>query len=140
NNPIPLIEIDWLAYWEHFKALHGEHVEYEGKLLFPDGWRYSNVDPSGPEYPPENEEARQYWIKTYWQQRLEYCRKEYNELSDLYARLKQLAAVRSAPLYQREYRPTEDGFWVSETADSVPLDLEMLEGRMRWLKQDILQT
>lgn len=134
NSPIPLTEIDWDAYWEHFKAIHGEHIEYEGKLLFPDGWRYSSTDPSGPEYPPEDEKARRRWIKVYWKQRLSYCVKEQKELSAQYVGLQKLAEVRSAPIFQREYSLDDNGDLVSE---AVPLDLEMYRGRMEWLIQDM---
>jgi hypothetical protein len=136
GDNIPFIELDWKAYWEHFKAVHGEHVEYEGKLLFPDGWRYSATDYSGPEYPPDGEQERQRWIVIYWQTRLSYCRQELVYVNDLYVRMKQLAAARSAPLFQfGEVKIGDDGLLTQE--ESVPLDLESLEGRIGWLKEDI---
>lgn len=46
------VKLDWRAYYQRFCEEHGDPVEWKGRLLFADGWGYSNMDYAGPEYPP----------------------------------------------------------------------------------------
>jgi hypothetical protein len=61
------VKIDWKGYFHEFRLEHGEPVEHNGRLLFGDGWTYSNTDYAGPEWPPPEERAELLRMQqTYW--------------------------------------------------------------------------
>src|SRR5437899_1081050 len=53
--------LDWKRWYLRFSEIHGGNpLQWRGRSLFPDGWRYSNSDYSGPELAPRYEaEARE---------------------------------------------------------------------------------
>lgn len=133
HRPGPLkIKLDWRAYFRAFCEAHGkEPVLFNGRLLFSDGWQYSSTDYRGPEWKPEDDE-REYLIRNYWERRLEIVTDEALVLQRTYEDLRTSSAGRSIPLYQSVVYSDEG----KQVRESVPLDLEAIEGRLAWLQED----
>ena len=139
------IELDWEAYYESFKQLHGldpvndEHGDY---LLFPDGWRYSAHRPNGPEYPPESKRDAYLIGRQYWRIRKQIVRGEIQTLKSKYDNLKELSGENgrlSATLYSRVY--IEDDVTGEPVATSQAINEEffsLMEGRLEWLGKDLI--
>lgn len=129
------IVLDWPAYFKAFCAVHGEPVEWKGRLIFPDGWAYSKTDYSGPEYPPpaSAEELRQLLLH-YWEKRYSMVSQEAQELKAQLDSLRKAQQVRSAPLQRVAYSGLdENGRSILERGK---LDLEPLRARLEWLALD----
>jgi len=113
------VRLDWLAYFKKFVEAHGEPEEVDpvdteegitlySRLLFPDGWRYSNFDYQGPEFPPPDEPALSNLLLLYWRQRRSRLLKEHRELWDHINGMANWADLRDQPLQQRVVYATEN--------------------------------
>ena len=70
TDTLPEVILDWREYYLAFRQEHGDPVQYMGRLLFADGWRYSALDYAGPEWPPPEDEANLRGLKiAYWRLR-----------------------------------------------------------------------
>jgi hypothetical protein len=137
------VRLDWRAYWQRFKEVHGnDPVPFKGRLLFPDGWTYSNSSHAGPEWPPPDdpEELRKLLL-AYWLIRRKVCLNERDHLFNLIQQLKESQRQRSAPLQQRLVMTLEgeDGKQRKKFSfgDVNPEQLEAEGGRLWWLRQDV---
>lgn len=125
------IVLDHRAYFYKFCEEHGgDPVEHEGRLLFRDGWTYSNIDYAGPEWPPPPDQNEVRRLKfAYWRQFKALAVRQLGYLSRIAGDLGRLQASKSAPLMRR-VPPVENGQpWGSET-----LDLKELQERREWLE------
>lgn len=128
---LPSPVVDWQEYWRRFKEAHGEPVEVNGRLVFPDGWSYARDDYAGPEFPPPESDDLTRLLIGYWLTRLRIVANEAAWLEDLCQQLRQLRAARSMPLPQRVRG--EDG-----RVAHAPLDPDAIEeGRLAWLRDDV---
>jgi len=128
--------IDWRAYFFRFSTEHGgDPVQFEGRLLWADGWGHSATDYRGPEYPPPEDPVELARLaRAYWQERRRMVTAERRLLSARLENLESLQRGRSVALQQRELAVDER----SGTASVVTgdLDLSALRGRLAWLGQD----
>lgn len=126
------IQLDWAAYYQEFKRLHGDPVEFGGRLLFPDGWSYA-MDYEGPEYPPPADLTQMDRQKlNYWRRRQVLVRSERDSLLAELDQLEQLQQGRSAPLHYLV--PGEQ----ADEEQSEPLSIELIrKGRLAWLEEDL---
>lgn len=107
------IELDWVAYYEQFCAVHGTcPVLWNNTMLFPDGWRYTF---QGQEISP-GDDAKQL-IRTYWQIRYKILRDECLSLKHDILELFHIQRTRSAPLMMKSQVVDEDA--VSYTSVQV---------------------
>lgn len=135
-NPDRTVELNWYAYFKRFCEVHGEPVEFAGRLLFPDGYQYSNSDYAGPEWvPPSDPEKLSDLRRIYWQRRLQVVKERYKWLK---AELEELAGVqysRSAPLQRTAM------YWDDSRQQLVfephDVDLELLRGDLLGLQEDM---
>lgn len=128
---------DWRAYFEDFDSMHGgEPVEFDGKLLYSDGWRYSKSDYAGPEYePPSDPEKKKRLILAYYRIRLGMVKGEYKYLLKRLDALIDFQDHKSLPIQQKSsYWNPDVGKRVSDTH---PLDLKFVESRIDWCRRDI---
>lgn len=141
NKYIP--QLDWRAYYRKFSEQHGGNpLQWQGWMLFPDGWRYSGTDHRGPEAPPQSEEHARHLKTIYWKLRLASVSKEHRQLSSALLGLEQSQRVYSAPLQQRITmdQPAKNEFGddiVRKVPGSKDLDLGDLRARIAWLTEDI---
>ena len=131
-----MIQLDWDAYWQRFKEVHGDPVPYNGKLLFEDGYQYSATDVMGPEYlPPDDADELRKLQVVYWVERRRVVVAERIEVETTLKGLKELQATRSVPLQELTFLfDDERGKTVATRKD---LDLTALVGRLNWLKADV---
>ena len=137
NDPI---QLDWQAYWEAFKRLHGEPVQSGGRLLFPDGWAYVIDNYEGPEWPPPKDPVALRWLqRIYWRERRVIVQQERNQLLTQIDSLETMQFTRSAELHQTLYTTTvDDDGNEHQRAVSEPLNIEGLRrGRLAWLEADL---
>lgn len=121
------MNFDWRAYFQGFCDIHGEYVEVNDQLLFPDGWRYSNSNYEGPETPAPTDPNRLAALKrVYWKARKAKVATEARHLELTLQSLKEQQQSRSAPLHQE----TEDGPQL--------IDFSAMQERLQWLKEDLL--
>lgn len=131
------VELDWVGYFRAFSDAHGgSPLLHQGRLLFPDGWRYSSSDHAGPEWPPpEDRDARRGLLLAYWTRRKGIVHAEHLRLKDDLEHLRGMQALRRVPLHVVRRERTEDG-WKTV---SEPMDLAPLEGRLAWLADDLVE-
>lgn len=131
---LPRVELDWYAYWERFKELHGEPVQVDNRVLFPDGWQYSATNFAGPEYPPPENKVYLWQLqRAYWRRRLALVQAEYKRLDRDLRDLRDLRDAKDAPLQRRMF---DRDVGRTEVAD---LDLEPMEARLKELALDVNQ-
>lgn len=132
------VRLDWVQYFRNFCAAHGEWpVLAGGRLLFPDGWRYSATDPRGPEWlPPEDPAGLRSLRRVYWTRRREIVRADAADLRHRLRRLEDLASVRSLPLVSVGYEADDEG---RARRVSRELDVGALAARLAWLEADLEQ-
>jgi hypothetical protein len=136
--PLSVVRLDWRAYFEQFKELHGEPMRAGGRQLFPDGWMYSLTDYGGPEWPPPDDPAVLKRLQTlYWRLRRRQATQQLAWLGQQVEGLKELQRVKSAPLQQRQVRRDDVGGVVETTVATVDLNLSGLEQRLAWLEEDL---
>lgn len=93
------VKLDWRAYYQRFCEEHGDPVEWKGRLLFEDGWGYSNVDYAGPEYsPPEDLETLKGLRVTYWKVRAKLISRRLVIVKGRLQALENLSSQKSLPL------------------------------------------
>jgi hypothetical protein len=138
--PLPTseIELDWRAYFEEFCAAHGgEPVEFEGRLIFRDGWAYSKSDHKGPEWAPGTEQERTRIALAYWTMRRAILETERQALSASVEEMRLLQLHRSAPLMVRAIKYDDDGVLVG--METKPLDTAALADRLTELEREIAE-
>lgn len=127
------VQIDWKEYFIEFCKVHGEPVEYNGVLLFRDGWRYA-MEYAGPEHkPPSDHKLLDKLIVTYWSLRLRSCKERLNKTWVERKRIERLQDEHSLPLKQ----VTIVGMGQDRRRVSSNLDTRQLDDRIRWLQADI---
>lgn len=129
--------VDWGAYWKKFQELHGgDPVSYKGRMLFRDGWTYSPRNVRGPEWPPPPELGQLIsLVREYWNIRKNLVTVELTQLRHTMEGLRELQAVRSAPIQQMvRYFDKESKKLITECKD---LDLTLFNGRIQWLEADL---
>ena len=125
------VKLDWREYYKNFKATHGDPVLAFNRLLFRDGWMYNAEREEGPEFPPPTETNKlNRLIWTYWNKRRLVVRDELRELQAEVTALRELQSVRSETLQQRVKDPDQGASVI------VPLKVEDLQGRVKWLQED----
>lgn len=129
------VGLDWPAYYRKFKEMHGKYpVLYQGRLLFPDGWRHA-MSCEGPEYrPPENESECKQLIRRYWQIRKSQVVRELRTLQIVVDSLREFQACKSATLQRKSV--VEDDKKIKRLV-VVDLDFTDFDGRLTWLRDDI---
>jgi hypothetical protein len=124
------LRLDWKAYFDRFVEVHGEPVEHDGYLLFSDGWRYSSLRYSGPEYPPPSDKRRlRSYRRNYWEKMLAKLTKEAHEIRQQLNGLEDWNNCTSLPLQQRVLVPQE-GKEKATWSDPVDMDLGMLRHQL----------
>lgn len=136
SNPAYL-NLDWDAYFDSFKDVHGEPVRWRGVLLFADGWCYSAKDKSGPEYKPPTDSDELHQLKlSYWLTRFNMVRVERDILRDVISGLRALERSHSLPLQQQTFVYDEATGKQRARSQQVNID-ELEQGRLAWLEQDV---
>ena len=128
------VEIDWEGYFKKFIVEHSppEHVHYDDKLLFHDGWMYNALSKAGPEYPPPKDSKKlKGLLNIFWRARRKLVKEQINELQSDITRVRELQSTRSIGLTEI-VRDIDTG-----ERKVVLIDLEMKEGRLHWLKSDL---
>ena len=136
----PQVELDWTAYYNEFKQLHGKWpVKYKGRVLFPDGWTYSASELAGPEWPPptDPEELRKLQL-AYWLIRRGMVRDEHHVLKTTVEFLADLQSKKSAPLQHKHFVYNDETGRHSLQSDAVNV-AEMRAGRLKWLEDDLVE-
>lgn len=131
--PKTKLHLDWKEYFKKFVEVHGEPVEWQGRLLFRDGWQYSSTRYQGPEYPPPRDPAGLKALKmTYWRLLHEKLTQEIRDLTGQIKMLSDWQNARSMPLQQRVSHPsrTESGYLVQILEDPEALDLSGLKSNL----------
>lgn len=140
------IRVDWKAYWKAFSEFHGGNpVEWEGRLLFEDGWMYSATSYRGPEFPPPPTEKDGkpdpkgiadllVLKKIYWRRRKTIVQAALNQVADVIEQFEQDQRVRKVPLQVKRWEKSEDGAFGWATSE---LDLEPLRLRRTELETDL---
>jgi len=136
------IELNWQAYFYAFSKLHGGNpVEFEGRLLWQDGYMYSKSDYLGPEWPPPRNRKELLRLRAaYWTRRRKIVDNERLKLKLEIDQLLLTQRIRSAPLQQTVGIPieeTEDGM-TRYTYRNQDVDVKMLIERLTWLTDDVL--
>lgn len=130
-----MIEFDWKRYFEDFCAEHGDPIEIDGRLWFPDGWSYASRDHRGPEYrPPTDGALLLKYQKLYWQTKLNKMKERHDRLQTAIILAEEATRIRSAPIYEKVRIQGDDGQVVT---DSRPLDTEAWKMRQSDVAQEI---
>ena len=139
------MKIDWRAYYDEFSRMHGgdpvlyghnKETGLGGWLLFPDGWRYGRVDPSGPEVPPGSDQKR--LIRAYWLIRKRTVKEEVRVLKSNIIALATVQRERSAPITIQERMLIEDEEGRRKTQlKTVPVDFGLLLNKYRDLSAEL---
>lgn len=136
-SPFPqreVVRLDWKAYFIVFCTTHGEPVEYEGKLLFRDGWGYSKTSYEGPEYPPPLDvKELDALVLRYWNLRLSWLRKLLMKWQHDRDTMQKLQLGRSVPLQQVTTVETDEG----KKRGYKPVDMRPFNIRIEWVERDI---
>lgn len=134
------VEVDWRDYHERFKQTHGVWwVEYENRLLFPDGWSCAADDYAGPYWPPPRDvEDMENLLRVYWRRRYVLVKGLADKLEGEVQHLRRLQ--RELPLelsvVRRSVVPGEDGsFMVLREPQPVPWFDKV--DRLKWLVGDV---
>ncbi len=131
--PKTKLHLDWREYFKKFVEAHGEPVDWQDRLLFRDGWQYSNTRYQGPEQPPPEDPANLRGLKiTYWRRLHKRLSREANDLSQQIVMLTQWQNERSMPLQQRLSHPsrTESGYLYQKLENPEALDLSGLNANL----------
>lgn len=130
------VELDWQAYYDAFKAEHGDPVAHGGRLLFADGWTYSATDPAGPEWPPPKDERELLALQlAYWETRRRLVVTERDHLRGIVRTLREMQSGKSIQLVQRV--AVRDELTGKPVLRSVPARAEDIEGgRLMLLELD----
>ena len=136
------IELNWQAYFHAFNKLHGDNpIEFEGRLLWQDGYMYSKSDYLGPEWPPPRNRKELLRLKSaYWTRRRKIVDDERIKLKAEIDQLLLTQRARSAPLQQTVTIPvenTEDGT-TRYAYRNQDVDVKVLIERLNWLTEDVL--
>jgi hypothetical protein len=141
-----IVRLDDRGYFLEFCEAHGRYpIHHLNNLLFPDGWTYSSTDYGGPEWPPPEDPREQRGLrKVYWSRRREIVTAERDSLFHQLEGLKELATKKSVPLQQvgrvKSDGVGHDGRPVSTwTTVRGPVDFGTLEGRLKWLQEDVAE-
>ncbi len=130
------ISLDWQAYYGAFKQLHGDPVEYHGRLLFRDGWMYSSTRCEGPEWaPPEDGGELKTLVVAYWTVRKEVVQSEMSLLDEMIGKLREVQDARSAPLQHSVL--CQDDETKRRWMETGELDYELMQERANWLQADV---
>lgn len=130
------VELDFKAYFLEFCKIHGEPVEYKGRLLFSDGWMYSLTDYQGPEYhPPLDNRELDIFILNYWLLRRSYLTNLLLKYEHELKLLKDVQASHSLPLQQVVKIQDEQRI----RKHYKPLTLNNLEQRVEWVRKDLIE-
>lgn len=142
ESPIQL-ELDWEAYFENFRALHGWPVPYGNRWLFPDGWTYSMSSLEGPEWPPPEDPQTRTKLKKEWTTiRKRIIQSQHRELSLIVTGLRELIEAKNATLQQKVVEIAQDAFgdeYTLDTGKSKPIDIAPLEQRLEVLREEMRQ-
>lgn len=135
--PILNINLDWRAYFLRFCEEHGDPVPFEGRLLFPDGWTYSNCRFEGPEWPPPTDETELRRITTwYWRLRKITVRAEAERILNMVKWIDENQHGRGAPLQHMVQFVDDEGRLRGEARD---LDPTALRERLKFLDDDVAE-
>ncbi len=130
------VQLDFKAYFLEFCKVHGEPVEYTGRLLYPDGWGYSLTEYEGPEFhPPLDNRELDILILNYWLIRrsnlhtlLLKCEHELKQLVDMQAShslpLQQIVRIQEGDRTRKHYKP---------------LTTNTLEQKIDWIRLDLVE-
>lgn len=128
----PQVELDWVAYYERFKEIHGDPVKWRGRLLFRDGWTYSSTDYAGPEWPPPTDAIELMRMRrAYWVLRKRVILVELEQAKAMAEGLRLLQLAKSAPLQQRIQTVDENGQAVTT---SIEVESRYGADRVEWLR------
>ena len=133
GSPKNKLNLDWKEYFKKFVEAHGEPVDWQDRLLFRDGWQYSNTRYQGSEQPPPEDPANLRGLKiTYWRRLHKRLSREANDLSQQIVMLTQWQNERSMPLQQRVpyLGTTEEGLPVRKRGDPEDLNLSGLNANL----------
>lgn len=135
TGPIPQrITLDWRAYFISFCDRHGEPVEWKGRLLFDDGWTYALTDYAGPEWgPPSDPGELDQTVTHYWIIKKGKLDRLLAKLIHDFDMLKKTISMHSLPL-QQTVKVSEG---VGTQQKTVPLNLDGLEARIEWVREDL---
>lgn len=126
--------LDWKAYFLEFCKLHHEPVEYRGRLIFRDGWSYSNQSYEGPEtQPPADPNELDQLVVTYWTLRKGQCEKILGKLLTELNELGRVQNEHSLPLMQVTLVKDKD----EVRKGAIRMDLDPLNDKIRWVTIDI---
>lgn len=136
--------LSWAGYFRGFMAKHGKPVDDGTRLIFSDGWVYSNCDYRGPEVaPPKDDDELRHLQLVYWTLRLEGdvhdkgARARQNEAHEKLRVLHELQRDRSAPL--QRYATVESGgrVWYDMRRAPVEIDPLFIEDEIRRLNKEV---
>jgi hypothetical protein len=133
GSPKTKLKLDWKEYFRKFVEEHGEPVEWQDRLLFRDGWQYSNTRYQGPEVPPLVDGDKLKTLKiAYWKLLHERLSLEVRGLAGQIAMLTEWQNERSMPLQQRVsyLGTTEEGLPVRKRGDPEDLNLSGLNANL----------
>ncbi len=134
---LPQLQLDWRAYFLGFCEAHGDPLPFEGRLLFPDGWTYSDRRYEGPEWPPPEDPVELKRITLwYWKLRKMTVSGELAKVREMVNWVKQNQQGRGARLQYRAWIEGEQGQGRFEAKDLDPLALEL---RQRFLEDDLAE-
>jgi hypothetical protein len=130
------VELDWRAYFFAFMEKHGSSpVNYAGRLLFRDGWMYSDTAYEGPEWEPLDAKQSKHLQAVYWKIRRQILKEEVFYLSNELTGLERLQLHKSITLQQQLFKHDEDGF--HGRTISTDVDYDFLEMQLKLLKEDL---
>jgi hypothetical protein len=134
------LRIDWAQYFRDFCSAHGATEKcpplmYGNRLLFPDGWSYGAHSHKGPEWPPPiDPEKKWQQVRTYWRLRRRAVNHELITARLVLADAEAASFGRSAPLTTVSRQKDYESGKVVEVR--IPLDLDALRERVKWLETD----
>lgn len=134
------VRLDWRAYWKEFSRQHGDYpVRYRGRLLFRDGWTYSNSSYEGPEWPPPStDREKAILLRAYWLLRKREVRAVWWEQYQELEQLRRLQSVKSLPLVHSSVWITKDESGTPKRQRyEGPVDFALMEGEVNRLKTEL---
>ena len=141
-GPTTQVELNWQAYFYAFNELHGGNpVEFEGRLLWQDGFTHGKNDYKGPEWPPPQDPRELLRLKAaYWTRRRKIVDDQRIQLKTEIEHLRLVQNRRSAPLQQTVFIRNEEAaagepLYRCENRD---LDLVTMLERLKWLTEDVI--
>ncbi len=134
-------ELDWKAYFREFWELHGGFgLVHRGRILFRDGWSYSESSHKGPEWPPPEDEAEYLeLVRDYWRLRKLAVNRQLIEEREKVRKLKELKTTKSAKLQQRTVivGTDPDTGRATRTVIRNEFDEFAMDERVRLLEEDL---